>query len=505
MAHNPERAQEFITDFFTLLPPSEFPQIWVTFAEVTTIPRPSGKEEQIADYVEAHGQVSRMEVSRDRHHNVLLVVPATEGFEDSPSILLQVHSDMVPEKDNDADLDPSLHGVRARVHDKEWVKADKTTLGADNGMGLSVGLEILKDNRIRHGRLGLLVTTDEEKGLNGASKLELDLSGFRYLINLDSEEEGEATIGCAGAGYTDIEISLDTEPLGAYSLLDIGVGGLAGGHSGIEIGKGGANGIKILAELLASIPQSYDLRLVNITGGNVEKDIKNAIPQRGTATVAVKAESLPEITYHLDKAGEMIKAGLAEFESGSFVFSHQESKQPYDRMLSKKSTDMIFDVTRSLPHGVYETKDGNVITSTNLALITIQDSRALISMMSRSAVGSSLEQMMEVIANKVKAHDSIRTRHLSRHAGWEPIYESTFIAIAGEIYRQVSGKGLQIKVTHGGLECGVIGEKFPHFIGNMISIGPTILDAHKTTERVHVPSVDRLYRYLTHLIEHLAA
>lgn len=505
MIHNPERSAEFIIEFFKVTPDAASPEVWKTFAEITTIPRPSGAESRIADYLAEQGRTWNFETRRDAADNILLVSPPTKGYENAPAILLQAHSDMVPEKLPEAVYDPSVDGVRPVVLDSEWIGADGTTLGADNGIGISLGLQLLKDKKIKRGKLGLLVTTDEERGLVGAGKLEHDLSDYKFMINLDSEEEGEVTIGCAGAGYTDIEMELDTQPMRTGESADITISGLLGGHSGLEIARGGANGIKVLAGILKAAPSELGLRLVSFSGGNVEKMIKNAIPASATATVAVGVRQSDSLRTYLEQAATAYRQSLADFEKDTFSLTMADTVSTPERKLTQVSTAEVLDILTQLPHGVYETRDGNIITSTNLALVTIRDGKAVASMMSRSAVSKSLESMMREI-EKIRVLNPIASPvHLSTHAGWEPVFDSEFIRTSGVIYERLTGKGLRQSVTHGGLECGVIGDKFPHFVGNMISVGPTILDAHKTSERLHVPSVGRTYDYVAALIGHLSS
>ncbi|MDL2213289.1 aminoacyl-histidine dipeptidase [Bacteroides sp. OttesenSCG-928-N06] len=467
------------------------------FAEISKVPRPSKKEEKIVAYLKEFGAKQNLETKVDEVGNVLIKKPATPGKENLKTVILQSHVDMVCEKNSDVEHDFLTDPIEL-VIDGEWMKANGTTLGADNGIGVATQLAILAADDIEHGPIECLFTIDEETGLTGAFALKEGFMNGDILLNLDSEDEGELFIGCAGGmdsvgefHYKEVEV-----PEG-YFFFKVGVSGLKGGHSGgdIHLGRGNAN--KILNRFLSRTSAKYDMYLCEINGGN----LRNAIPREAYAICAVPFDEKESIRVDLnlftaDMENEM---GTVEPDMKLTLESEHARKTAID----KDTTARLLKTVYALHHGVYAmSKDmpGLVETSTNLASIKMKENNVIkIETSQRSSILSSRDDM----ASTVRAALELGGAKVSfghGYPGWKPNPNSEILKVAEESYKRLFGVDAQIKAIHAGLECGLFLDKYPHL--DMISFGPTLRDVHSPDERLEIPTVDKFWK---HLLDILAA
>lgn len=468
------------------------------FAEICQVPRPSKKEEKIIAYLKAFGEKHNLETLVDEAGNVLIKKPATPGKENLQTVVLQSHVDMVCEKNNDVQHDFLTDPIEIEING-EWMKAKGTTLGADNGIGVATELAILADDSIVHGPLECLFTVDEETGLTGAFALKEGFMNADILLNLDSEDEGELFIGCAGgidsvAEFHYNEISI---PAGQF-FFKVEVKGLKGGHSGgdIHLGRGNAN--KILNRFISLIGTMYQegFYLCEINGGN----LRNAIPREAYAIFAV-----PEKFKHNVRAD--LNVFIAEIENELSVTEPDlkivlESETPRAKAIDQNTTVRLSSALYACPHGVYAMSQdipGLVETSTNLASVKMKPNNIIrIETSQRSSILSSRDDM----AFTVRAVFSLAGAELNwgdGYPGWKPNPHSPILEVAAASYKRLFGVDAKVKAIHAGLECGLFLDKYPSL--DMISFGPTLTGVHSPDEQMHIPSVDKFW---IHLLDVLA-
>jgi len=459
--------------------------VWKYFEEICKIPRCSKHEEKIAEYIIEVAKQHGLEVEKDDMGNVIARKKAN-GYDNAPMVTLQCHMDMVCEKNKDVEHDFSKDPIQPYV-DGEWVKAKGTTLGADNGIGLAMCLALMEIKDAKHGPLEFLFTVDEETGLTGAFGLKKEFIKGKLLINLDSEDFGVIYIGCAGGGNSTIKLPLKFEEVDKEGLR-ITVKGLKGGHSGIEIDKGRANSIKLLARILYNI----NARVSKIEGG----DKHNAIPREAMAEVVAGEDAI-------EKIKELEAAFRNEYSRTEPNLKVEVEKCRITKVLDGETNEKLIKLLMSLPHGVLamsQEVEGLVETSTNLATIRM-DGEATIVMSSRSSINSALDAVMQSIrcmAELAKAS----VEEGSKYPGWKPNLDSRLLKIASDAFKELYGKEPEKKAIHAGLETGVIGDLTG--INEIISIGPQIEHPHSPDERVHVKSVEEFWKYLLHLLEKVA-
>jgi len=459
--------------------------VWKYFEEICKIPRCSKHEEKIAEYIMEVAKKHGLEVEKDEVGNVVARKKAN-GYENAPMITLQCHMDMVCEKNKDVEHDFSKDPIQPYV-DGEWVKAKGTTLGADNGIGLAMCLALMEEKNIKHGPLEFLFTVDEETGLTGAFNLKKEFIKGELLINLDSEDFGVIYIGCAGGGNSTIKLPVRFENVEKEGLR-IHVKGLKGGHSGIEIDKGRANSIKLLARILYNI----NARISKIEGG----DKHNAIPREAIAEVVVDGDVM-------DKIKELEAAFKNEYSKTEPDLKVEVENCKITKVIDEESNKKLIKLLMGLPHGVIamsQEVEGLVETSTNLATIRMND-EATIVMSSRSSVNSALDALMQSI-RCIGELAGASVEEGSKYPGWKPNLESRLLKIASDAFKELYGKEPEKKAIHAGLETGVIGDITG--INEIISIGPQIEHPHSPDERVHIKSVEEFWKYLLHLLEKVA-
>ncbi len=474
--------------------------LWRHFADLTRIPRPSKNEEAAAAYVVEQARARGLEASRDAAGNVVVRVPATPGREKAPTVILQSHLDMVGEKNKDVAHDFDRDPIRARV-DGEWVTATGTTLGADNGIGVAAALATLTDPAVKHGPLELLFTIDEETGLTGAARLEPSLLRGRTLLNLDSEEDGVIFVGCAGGRDTHLELRPEwTAPAPGSTGLRIEIGGLRGGHSGLNIHEGRGNALKLVARILfTAAEQGVPFGLASVRGGSKH----NAIPREAEALVAVSPDAKAKLEGIAACLVEGFRTELRGVDDG-LTFKAEPAALP-DRVLAAAGRDALVRLLISLPHGLLAVSrdiPGLTETSNNVAVVDVADGRVRVVTSSRSSVASSLQGLLDTVrAAGELSGAAVETK--DGYPGWQPNLASPALGVVREVYRKRWGKEPHVTAIHAGLECGLLGEKFPGL--DMVSFGPQIEGAHSPDERVHVASVARFWDALKDVLERLSA
>jgi len=470
------------------------------FEEINRIPRCSKNEEAIASWFDAWARAKNFARRRDRVGNRLITVPATPGAEAAPAVVIQGHLDMVCEKTPASTHDFTCDPIRI-IHDGDWIHADETTLGADNGVALALGLALAEDDSLTRPTLELLFTVDEETGLTGAKNLEPGFFRGRTLINLDSETEGVFTVGCAGG--RDVTITRDlrfTTVPDEFRFARLSVGSLCGGHSGIDIHRHRANALKLLARVLSDMPVGDDMRLVEITGGTK----RNAIPRDASARVACAVGRLAEFRKRAAAAERTFRREYAT-ESSLFISSTEEEGPPHGRKaIAPQDARTTVDLLLALPHGVAQMSpefSDLVLTSSNLAMAHTVESRLSVITSQRSLNMPALNAMSGT-ARAIAALAGGQATTESEYPPWTPQLDSPLLQRCREIYRGCYGQEPGVRAIHAGLECAVIGDLCPDM--DMISLGPTTENAHSPSERLHVPSLSHVWDFLVALLQSLS-
>jgi dipeptidase D len=472
-------------------------RLWAHFDELRKIPRCSGHEAKAGEYVISVAERNGWEWERDEVGNVVVRKPASPGHESAETVVLQGHLDMVCEKNSDVQHDFSKDPIQVERRG-DWLMAKGTTLGSDNGVGVAAALAVLEDKSLVHGPIECLFTVDEETGLTGASHLRPGFLRGRKLINLDSEEEGVLFIGCAGGGDSEVTLPITRDPAFGGERIRVGVTGLRGGHSGIDIDKGRANAIRVVARLVYELQGSLPLRLVSLEGGNK----RNAIPREAEAVVAIPAGENGRAAETLRRSFEAIRFEFKAVET-EMALDVRQVEDPANPM-SAESHRRVLGLLLGFPHGVLamsQEMPGLVETSNNLAVVRTLSDQVKIALSSRSSIMSALNATRDVI----RALAEMAGAEVVQGGGypaWTPNLNSPLLRTVKSVYRNLFGKEAEVKAIHAGLETGIIGEKFPGM--DMISMGPQIEHPHSPDERVHIPSVERFWTFLTKVLEALA-
>ncbi len=471
-------------------------KVWQYFYEITQIPRPSKNEDKIITYLENFAKSKNLEYKKDRVNNIVIRKPASKGGENKPMVALQCHVDMVCEKNNDVDKDFLKDPIEAYING-EWVKAKGTTLGADDGIGVAMQLAILDSDIDGIGPIECLFTVDEETGLTGANGLENDMIKSKYLINLDSEDEGQIFIGCAGGKNTLGFLPIKYQSGQEKNSVEVFVSGLQGGHSGDDIEKKRGNAIKLLTRIVYDLLNSNEtIQLVNIEGGNLH----NAIPREATAVLCYDNEDdYNKIKNIIADYQNIFKTELKISDPGVKVTITK--KDITNKWIDREMAFRLIRLLYVLPHGVFAWSQDIpdfVETSTNLASIKKQDEQYIITTSQRS----SLESAKENICNKVKSAFELAQANVEvndGYPGWTPNPESYLLKLVAEETEKVLNKKPVIRAIHAGLECGLFSEKFPGL--EMVSIGPEMKGVHSPDERLLIPSVKRTFDILINVLK----
>jgi dipeptidase D len=471
--------------------------VWQRFSELTRIARPSKEEGPARDHVLAWARERTLGAATDDEGNVVVRVPASAGRESAETVVLQSHLDMVCERDPESPFDPREGRIDVLV-DGDWVVADGTTLGADNGVGVAAALAAADDPAIAHGPLELLFTVSEEQGLDGARELDASLVKGRRLLNLDGASDDALTVGCAGSDHTFLRFPLATEPVpDDHVLLAVEVSGARGGHSGEDVARGRANAIKALGRVLSAGYTEAPFRLIALDGGVS----RNAIPRDARARVALPAGERDSLRSACETELAAIVRQYAGTDDGlvlSFEVASGEGAAGAD------TTRRALDLVAAIPAGVIALApglDGVVETSTNLTVAGTEGEMLTLASMTRSSNAAALDELrarMESLARLAAAEIEVRRSY----PPWEPELGSPLLRVAKQTYGRLFGVEPALTVVHGGLECAVLGQKLPDV--EMISIGPEIVGMHAPGEKLSIPSTQRFYRLLGALLDDLS-
>jgi len=471
------------------------------FAEISKIPRASKKEKEISDWLVKFAKERKLKVIQDEHYNVIIKKKATEGYEDFSPLILQGHMDMVWEKNKDTEFDFSTQGIEL-VIDGDFLKANGTTLGADNGIAIAYALAILDSDDIKHPALEVVITTDEEDGMSGVANLDFDEFDGKTLINLDTEEYGEVYVSSAGGTRTETKFIFETKKIGnGYTPISIEVKGLSGGHSGAEIHKNLGNSIKILSEVLYHLSKRYEMSLIHIDGGGKV----NAIPREAVAEIAVKldGDSIDEFKKLAELAFENI---LKDFKVSdkSPILAIEEIEEK-NLGISLGDTLNIINFLHEVPNGVLEMSkhiEGLVETSINIGFISTEivdgNVKIRIKSLARSMANDPLNKLVEEITDLTRKHDA-NIKIAASNPSWEYKEDSKIRELIAKSFKEITGNEPVIKAIHAGLECGVFTQNIKG--ADVVSIGPNIYGAHTPEERMDIKSVDETWEWLLKILE----
>jgi dipeptidase D len=469
-------------------------EIWKHFDALAQIPRPSTKEGAAREYVLTQSRRLGLETEHDAVGNTIIRKPAHPGREPAPMVLLQGHLDMVCEKNEGTNHDFNTEPIKV-LRDGDWLKADGTTLGSDNGVGVAAALAVMESSNIAHGPLEFVFTIDEESGLTGAAQFPAGVLRSKFFLNLDNEESGTVCIGCAGGIKTTGRRKLAYRPASADAGWRIKVFGLQGGHSGVDIHKGRGNALRVLGRVLQSLLEQHAADIAEISGGSAQ----NAIPREAYAIALLDSHKERELSSLIAKAESEHRADLGAFDEGLRITVEKVARpaRVWEPVDAKRTVDLLV----GLPHGVLAVSpDIPELTqnSTNLAIISSKDEMIEIVTSQRSAIESSKWAAARMVATIFRlAH--FEFEHSGSYPGWKPDPQSEIVLKLQAAHKKTFGGPARLIAMHAGLECGVIGEKYPGM--QMASFGPTIVDPHSPNERVQVSTVAKFWTYLRAVLE----
>lgn len=474
--------------------------VWNHFEDLNAVPRPSKKEERIRQFMIDFGKGLGLETEVDRIGNVIIKKPASKGFENRETVILQTHIDMVHQKNATTEFDFSTQGIQSYI-DGDWVKAKGTTLGADNGMGVAATMSLLSSSEVSHPPLEALFTIDEETGMTGAKQLDgAKLSG-KILLNLDTEDDDEFSVGCAGGIDTNTFYNYTEEIVPAdFVTINIILNGLKGGHSGMDINLGRGNANLLMNRILYAGSQVADLRISELNGGS----LRNAIPRESHATIVVASSSKDTLLNQLNKYAATVQKEYYISEP-NMKFAAEEGTTKAAKMISKADQEKCFRAIYTTPNAVWkmsETIPGLVETSSSLAKVVFKDGLFTTQSLQRSMVESGRED----IANAIRVTYEMIGAKITQdgeYPGWAPNPDSKILKVLEKQYAALFKDKPKVKACHAGLECGILGEHLPNC--DMISFGPTIRNPHSPDEKVNIKSVQKFWSFLTNVLENIPA
>jgi len=469
-------------------------EIWKHFGELARIPRASTKEAAARAWVLDKARALGLETAEDKVGNIVIRKKAKPGRENAPMVLLQGHLDMVCEKNEGTKHDFATDAITVQ-RAGDWLKANGTTLGADNGVGVSAALAVMESDNIAHGPLEFLFTVDEETGLTGAAEFPSGMLRSRYFFNLDNEEIGTLCIGCSGGLNTTARRKVKMQPAGAGSGWRLKVSGLKGGHSGVDIHQGRGNALRILGRTLQTLLDKQSVQIADIKGGNA----RNVIPREAYALLVVDDAKANDVRALVQTAETDVRTDLGGFDPGVSITLEKESAAK--NVLSATDAKALADLLASAPHGVLAMSPdiaGLVQTSTNLATTAIVDGTIEVGTSQRSAIESSKLSAARMFATVARLA-GFEVEFGSRYPGWKPEPKSEVVVKLQKIHEDALGEPARLMAMHAGLECGVIGEKYPGM--QLISFGPTIVDVHSPSERVQISTVQTFWKFLKAALE----
>ncbi|MCH8903894.1 MAG: aminoacyl-histidine dipeptidase [Bacteroidetes bacterium] len=474
-------------------------EMWNNFADLNAVPRPSKKEEKVIEFIKNFGEGLGLPTTVDEVGNVIIKKPATPGMEDKTTIVMQSHLDMVHQKNADTDFDFATQGIDMVV-DGDWVKANGTTLGSDNGIGVASIMTILASSEIEHPALEALFTIDEETGMTGALGLKGGLLEGKILLNLDTEDDDELTIGCAGGiDITAIGKYEEEAPSSDQKGFKLILKGLAGGHSGMEIHLGKGNSNKLMNRLLVQAASKYDLRVSSVDGGG----LRNAIPRESFAEFVVPEDQVTDLSNWIKEQEAILKDEHRTYDPDMVLIL-----EPIDlpaKILNSEFQGKILRSIYSCPNGIYrmspEIKD-LVQTSNNVARVIIKDGEYSIQCLTRSSVDSEKADLAFSIQSAFELSGA-EIVYGGSYPGWAPMPDAAIVKILGDLYKEMYDDEAQVMACHAGLECGIIGTNYPDM--EMISFGPNIRGAHSPDEKVQISSVQKYWKFLMETLKRIPA
>ena len=471
--------------------------LWKNFHSLTQIPRPSKKEEKVVAFVKEFGEKLGLETIVDSVGNVIIRKPATPGYEDRMGVILQAHLDMVPQKNSDKVHDFEKDPIETYI-ENGWVKANGTTLGADNGVGAAAAMAVLEATDLVHGPIEALFTIDEETGMTGANALESGILKGDILINTDSETEGELYVGCAGGidtcGY--FTPKFEEVPAGSKAFQLV-VKGLKGGHSGMDIILGRANANKVMNELLAYATEKMDARVADIQGGS----LRNAIPRESFVTITVPEGKAEELAAFVSQFETMKKEQFAAVEPEMSI-TIAPAEMPA-QVMDKATIANIIEAVAKYPNGVIAmSKDfeGTVETSSNLAIVKLIDGKVMTASLQRSLVDASKDVLAAEMRELLEKCGAV-AESTGSYPGWKPNINSPILHTMKKVYEEKYGKTPKIMVIHAGLECGILGSKYPNW--DMVSFGPTLVFPHSPDEALKIDTVPLFWEFLAETLKNV--
>jgi len=470
--------------------------LWNHFADLNAIPRPSKKEQRVIAFMKAFGEGLGLPTQVDEAGNVIIKKPASPGMEDRQTIVMQSHLDMVHQKNNDTDFDFDTQGIDMYV-DGDWVKARGTTLGADNGIGVAAIMSLLSSADIPHPAIEALFTIDEETGMTGALALKGGLLDGHILLNLDTEEDNELIIGCAGG--------IDVTGTGSYerttptgdAAFTITIKGLTGGHSGMDIHKGRANANKLMNRLLHTLANEYNIGIASIDGGS----LRNAIPRESVAVIVTDMKHAKPLQSTIGTI-EAILQNEYKTTDPNLAIAIADANVPVQVMDSGFQQKMLRAIY-ACPNGIYRMSPdigGLVQTSNNLSRVLVKDGSFSLQCLTRSSVETEKEDLKNAIGSAFELMGASLT-YAGSYPGWQPRPDAPIIQLMSNLYEEMFGEKAHVNAVHAGLECGILGTNYPQM--QMISFGPNILGAHSPDERVQISSVQKFWSYLLETLKRI--
>ncbi|MFZ7130025.1 aminoacyl-histidine dipeptidase [Avibacterium avium] len=469
--------------------------LWKWFDQICAIPHPSYHEEALANFIVNWAKEKQFFVERDEVGNILIRKPASTGMENRPTVVLQAHLDMVPQANEDTQHDFQKDPIQPYI-EGEWVTAKGTTLGADNGIGLASALAALEEENLAHPELEVLLTMTEEQGMEGAIGLRPNWLKSQIMINTDTEENGEIYIGCAGGVNADLSVPVQKISNPYAHSYELVLKGLRGGHSGVDIHTGRVNAVKALVRFLAHLKQDHpqiDFAISQIKGGSV----RNAIPREAFVTLCFDGDLAP-LQSAVENFEVLLKTELAIAEPNLSLFLQPVEKPAH--IFDSHSQNNIINLFNALPNGVIRYSDAveNVVeTSLSLGVLKTSDNQVNATILIRSLIESGKYYVQEMLKS-LTALCGASVNFAGNYPGWEPHPDSKILALTSQIYADILGHQPEIKVIHAGLECGLLKKIYPNL--DVVSIGPTIINAHSPDEKVHIPAVQTYWQLLTRIL-----
>ncbi len=473
--------------------------VWNYFEEICTVPRPSKKEEQMIDFLLKFGKENGLQTTKDEIGNILIKKPATKGYENKKTVLLQSHIDMVCEKNTDVKHDFEKDPILPYI-DGNWVRAKGTTLGADCGIGIAAQMALLTATDIEHGAIECLFTVDEETGLTGAFALKSGFFDAPILLNLDSEDEGELFIGCAGGvdslAYFDLKQTIET---GDFTKIKVSITTLTGGHSGDDIHKGKGNAVKLMNRFLWNAETKFNARIINFDAGN----LRNAIAREAFAEFIVPTGEAKKCKNYFTEYMSVIKSELSVTEPDMAGELDDKGQCTEATVLDSDLQSRLLKAVYACPHGVFawsQDMPGLVETSTNLASVKFEDKKIVVTTSQRSSLTSAKDNIADMVATvfQLAGADVVNT---DGYPGWKPNTNSEILKITETAYNKLFGKQPIVRAIHAGLECGLFLEKYPSL--DMISFGPTIRGAHSPAERLDIETTQKFWTLLLEVLKNI--